>query len=148
MSKKIDVKPFVRAIKDITKVSPSLLAGALVGTVTSANPVKIKVDNGVELSGSMIWLSPFCQEWKTERIKHKHTYNVSHSHSYTDDSGDSTSTKTTEIAMADDRDTSEEIETFTYWKGLEVNDKVILVRINDSQIYLALWKENQFRLEV
>lgn len=139
----IDMRPMVESLRKMAAVSPSLLTGIGWGTIRGLDPIQLEIANGVIPPSSQVELSPFCREWTTKRLEHLHKYNVAHTHEVTTDKG----TYTTNEAMTEDRETQKEIPTFTFWRGLQVGDKVCFIRTNDSQKYIVLWRENQFDLE-
>lgn len=149
----IDMRPMVESIKRMAAVNPSLLTGVGWGTIRSVNPIKLEIANGVIPPSNQVELSPFCKEWKTKRLEHLHKYNVEHYHLYDDhDTGQGSSGTRTDVetsrSLTADRETQKEIPTFTFWRGLQVGDKVCFIRTNDSQKYIVLWRDNQFDLEV
>lgn len=129
-----DAKTMVDAIKAFTEVPASKLSGMGWGTIKSVKPLILVAEHGVELSGNLLERSPFCYEWTTKRLKHKHTFT---------DKNDGEKSSGDRV----DAETSEQITEFTFWRGLHINDKVCYLRMNESQKYLILWRENQFDLD-
>lgn len=140
----LDMRPMVEAIIKASAVNPSLLTGCGWGIIRGLDPIKLEIANGIIPPSSQVELSPFCREWTTNRLEHLHKYNVAHTHKITVEGDEYQTTE----AMTEDRETQNSIPTFTFWRGLQVGDKVCFIRTNDSQKYIVLWRENQFDLEV
>lgn len=130
----LDMRPMVEAMMKASAINQSLLTGIGWGTIKGINPIKLEITNKIIPPSSQVELSPFCKEWTTTRLGHTHKYD---DHDTGQDAG---GTRT-------DVDTKPAIESFTFWRGLQVGDKVCFIRSNDSQKYVILWRDNQFDLE-
>ena len=153
MGNDLDMRPMVEAMKKATQMPVNKIPGFGWGKVKSISPLVIISTNGLEITEDFLCKSPFCEEWTTKRLEHLHKYNVKHYHLYDDHdtgegSGGSRDNVHTSTEMEQDRDTQNAIPTFTFWRGLNVGDKVCYLRINDSQMFVLLWRDNQFDLEV
>jgi len=137
----------------------------LFATVLSTNPIKIRInDGGLEITSSFIVQSPFCFT-KTITIPN-HTHNVP-SHKTQEakagsspptvgvtikENGQTSSTITAEakVTAAEESGHSHEVSSFSsgqagyyqfdVWKGLAVNDKVVVIRANGGQMYFIICK--------
>lgn len=152
MNNDLDMRPMVEAFKKMAKVNPSLLTGIGWGTIRGLDPIQLEIANGVIPPSSQVERSPFCREWTTKRLEHLHSHDMTHIHRVTTDKGtyDTTNAKVKngdEYTDLTNRDTEKSIPTFTFWRGLQVGDKVCFIRTNDSQKYIVLWRDNQFDLD-
>lgn len=134
MDNDLDMRPMVEAMMKAAAVKPSLLTGCGWGTIRGINPIKLEITNGVIPPSSQVELSPFCRAWTTKRLEHLHKFDDKNDGEKS--SGDRTNAET-----------QKSIPTFTFWRGLQVGDKVCFIRTNDSQKYIVLWRENQFDLD-
>lgn len=149
MSKEIpDMRPMMEVIKKATQIPSDKIPGFGWGTVKTLSPLTIASTNGLEITEEFLCKSPFCEEWTTKRLEHLHKYNVSHNHTVKVKEDEEEVEKTTSTEMTQDRETQKSIPTFTFWRGLRVGDKVCYLRINNSQMFIILWREKQFDLEV
>ena len=92
------------------------------GEVTSAKPLKVKVENR-ELTESFLILGALCKE--------THIYNdniLKHNHKHTCPDG------TTSNPISDDFD-------ILLWRGLEVGDKVLMLKVGRGQKYYVMQRE-------
>ena len=85
---------------------------AVTGEITSLSPLKIKIENGLEITQDVIVLSPLVKEYLSDHWKHDHKETVSIDH--------------------------EEVQV---WRGLEVGDKVWMLKANTST-FLVLFRED------
>lgn len=103
---------FVKTVQKCT-ITPNDSCDLVVGTVTSASPLAIKVGSKV-LSKTFLILSPFCI---------KTSVNLSHSHT------------------CPDGHTSTELQLVQLWRGLKTGDKVWMLKCNGGQNYYVLQRE-------
>lgn len=85
---------------------------AVVGHITSLSPLKINIENGLEITEDVIILSPLVKEYRSDHWKHDH-----------------------------DGATSEDLEDVQVWRGLEVGDKVWMLKANTST-FIVLFRED------
>ena len=134
MDNDLDIQPFIKGMQNICRTPVSALPAYGWGTIKSINPLVLIATNGMEIPETLLERSPFCYEWTTKRLEHSHKYD---DHDTGKDAGGSRTNV----------DTSKEIPTLTLWRELQVGDKVSFLRINNSQKFIILWRENQFDLE-
>lgn len=85
------------------------------GVVTSVNPLKIKVDNRYELTSDFLILSALCKQTTIEIPAHHHTLAGS--------------------------DTTDALTSITLWRGLQIGDKVRMLRVNKGQTFYVIERE-------
>lgn len=111
------------------------------GVVTAVNPLKIKVDNRYEVDENFLILSALCKETVIPIPAHTHTLQ---SHS-TQPAGDGPHTHSiAEQETLEGFTTEETPAAFTsikLWRGLEVADKVRMLRVNKGQSFYVLERE-------
>lgn len=105
-----------KTIKKVT-YTPNDSSDLVVGSVTSASPLKIKVGS-VEYSKTFLILSPFCIQTSVD---------IHHSHKYTDDGAT--------------RNTSVEQKKVLLWRGLKKGDTVYMIKCNGGQLYYVLQRK-------
>lgn len=135
----------------------------LFGIVTSTSPLKIKVENRFEVSEEFLMLSAMCKEMTITTLAHNHdistTVNQNGSHTHSTPAaitGDTTvgsfgshthsiPANTTGQNGTHDHSTtstsSNELTSITLWRGLQVNDKVRMLRVSKGQLYYVLERE-------
>lgn len=112
----------------------------VVGTVTSASPLKVKVENR-ELTESFLIVGALCKEThigSANIIKNNHYHNIpekttetagEHPHTH------KVPTHTTNTgAYSDDYD-------IMLWRGLRVGDKVLMLKVGKGQKYYIMQRE-------
>lgn len=106
----------------------------LTGTVISLKPIKIKVEGLPELKENQLILSRNVKELK---IKIPNEESTGHTHRVeqltTNPSGEDSHTHTINGFK-----TSKELEEITLWKGLKLNDKVLIIQSNNRQMFLVM----------
>ena len=112
----------VRAMQKVAKPREGEIVDIVMGTVTSINPLKIKVDK-IELSSTFLILSPFCIEKKIGSSD----VSIS-SHTHTVEGVTSTSNKSS-------------VNSITLWRGLRVGDSVYMLRCASGQKYYVLQRK-------
>lgn len=109
----------VRMMRELGQTPENQVAAILTGTVTSINPLKIKIDD-LELTETFLVVSTFCREMKfTEQSMEGTTHHHSGVHGVTEDA---------QIGSF----------TFTMWEGLAVGDDVIIMKMNRGQKYYVV----------
>lgn len=121
----------INIIKEASRPVSSDYADILFGEVTSLEPLKIWVDNRLEIKGEQIILSMLVKEMiikipTPDSFTHTHTISA---HS-TESGGDVPHTHT--IA---EKVTQSALPEIKLWRGLETGDKVILIRAHLGQKY-------------
>lgn len=111
------------------------------GDVVSIAPLKVQVKNEPKLllTEAFLILSPLCIA-KTFTIPAWNANNESvHTHQYQDDNGTSTVTKTS--AAGSDHGHTISQHTVTVWRGLEVGDTVVMLRVSGGNKFYVLQRE-------
>lgn len=138
---------FVGMMLDIAKnsVNSSDRTDILYGQVTSANPLRIKVDNRIELDGSFFTLSPFCQKFETKVELPPPNITVSipshseHTHKLKD-SEEEVQASTQELNHTASVTSQKQEVKLTLWEGLNAGDSVMLLRYENGQKFYVLQK--------
>lgn len=134
----------VKTIQKMAKPFESDSSDVIIGTVTSIEPLKIKVDK-IELTESFLVLSAFVQETIITGVgEHVHSIDSDitgdsggHSHTY---NSQSTSTQPPHSHSIPGRAANKTALTIKLWGGLQVNDVVYLLRCSGGQKYFVLQK--------
>lgn len=134
----------VKTIQKMAKPFESDSSDVIIGTVTSVEPLKIKVDK-IELTEQFLVLSAFVQETIITGVgEHNHSIDSAitgdaggHSHTY---NSQSTSTQPPHSHSIPGRDANKTTLTIKLWGGLQVNDAVYLLRCSGGQKYFVLQK--------
>ena len=131
-----------RMIQDTIKAEN--LADYTIGTITSVDPLKVRLSNiKEELYGACLYVTESVLEKTIDKVEHKHKY-------YDSDTGEGasgSSNRETEIELSNiqcylkgeplgySKDNKIIIN-----KGLEVGDKVIMLKVRHGQVYIILSK--------
>lgn len=123
------VKSIVKAYLDSTK--PAELA---FGEVTSIAPLKIKIDNRLEVDETFLLLSAFVREKWINVPTHEgpnHTHPIPEWH--TNPAGEGPHTHTIPAWQTDP-----DFPKIKLWRGLKVGDKVRMIRLKAGQLYYVI----------
>ena len=139
-----------RAIKQCASqaIPKTSLTDLMFGTVTSIDPLKIMVENRFEVDSNFLLLSPFCIEKKVKINipSHNHTASASehivakHKH-FLDESNSEETQENSEVTLnhsiklVEAKPSTIEV---VIWGGLQVGDKVSLLRVAEGQKYYVL----------
>ncbi len=96
-------------------------AAVLFGSVTGEAPLQIQVDQRFTLPAEFLIVPETLMHYEVQ---------LRHTHRYVDDSTSGSSTKTTESALPE--------EPLVIRRGLEIGDKVLLLRVQGGQQYVIL----------
>ncbi|WP_456289738.1 DUF2577 domain-containing protein [Paenibacillus sp. AK002] len=91
------------------------------GTVSSANPLEVIVDQRFTLPADFLVIPESLIHFEID---------FHHTHEYTDDSGTGSSTKQTEPALP--------VKPIVIRRGLEEGDKLLMLRVQGGQKYIIL----------
>lgn len=135
---------FVKTMQKIARPFDSDGSDVLIGTVTSIEPLKIKIDK-IELTESFLVLSALVRETIITGVgQHAHSINTQmtedagqHSHTY---NSNDTSTQPPHAHSVPGQDANSTTLTIKLWDGLKVNDVVYLLRCSGGQKYFVLQK--------
>lgn len=108
-----------RLLNSIKSTNVDTISEVMFGTVTSINPLKIEIEGLQELPESFFVLTPFCFDNKITFGTLSSDNPVTHTPSTIDSSNDIHS------------------HTIMVWKGLSVNDKVVLTSHNKGQKFIV-----------
>ena len=131
----------------------------LFGIVTAVNPLKIKVENRFEITEEFLLLSAMCRQMTVSIFAHTHEITVQavgpHTHrtpagitgaTAVGDHGFHTHTIPAAITDSNGEHShtateAEKLTSVTLWRGLQVNDKVRMLRVSKGQMYYVLERE-------
>lgn len=129
-------KTFVLTVKSIVKayVDGQKPAELAFGEVTSISPLKIKIDNRLEVDETFLLLSAFVREkW----INVPTDESPNHTHPIpqwqTDPAGPGPHTHTIQPWKTDP-----DFPKIKLWRGLKVGDKVRMIRLKQGQLYYVI----------
>ena len=142
-----------------TPMSPSA-AGWIFGTVTSVDPLEIKIESGLTLPAEVLALSPFASVWEintTDNEKDDGYFNFKHHHKIKKQKTEmqvvtglvasptiSGSATVTDPVMhyhdIHDQETEDAIYSVRMWRGLEKEDTVLLSRVQGGQQYVVWFR--------
>ena len=144
-----------------TPMSPSA-AGWIFGTVTSVDPLEIKIESGLTLPAEVLALSPFASEWKintTDNAKDDGYFNFRHKHKILNQKTNTQVLTPGSVVAAptisgsavcsdtkghehviDDQETEDALYTVRMWRGLLAGDNVLLSRIQGGQQYVVWFR--------
>lgn len=153
----------INIMNQVKKEDKSDTTDMMFGVVTSINPLKIKVENRFEITEEFIMLSAMCKEMTVNIFAHAHEITTSvevadaHTHgtpvgttgaTAVGDHGTHTHTIPAATTDSDGAHThaatsseNEKLTSVTLWRGLEVNDKVRMLRVSKGQLYYVLERE-------
>ncbi|MGG7176196.1 DUF2577 domain-containing protein [Clostridium paraputrificum] len=126
------------------------LTDLMFGTVTSVEPLRILIENRFEVDSSFLLLSPFCYEKKIkiEIPTHEHSITVQdhiglkHKH-YVDETNTKETEENEDITLKHEASISsvaKKVIEVPIWDGLNVGDKVSLLRVSNGQKYYVMDK--------
>ena len=146
-------------MNQVKKEDKSDTTDLMFGVVTSINPLKIKVENRFEITEEFIVLSAMCKEMTVNIFAHTHQITVWNAGTHTHGTPAGTSGATTvgdhgththSIPAATTNSkgvhshgatATEKLTSVTLWRGLQVNDKVRMLRVSKGQMYYVLERE-------
>ncbi|WDV47458.1 DUF2577 domain-containing protein [Clostridiaceae bacterium M8S5] len=114
------LEPIQSAIKNYLESAD--LADLLYGVVTSISPLKIKINQKLELPSQALLLTSSVIKKEIE---------LKHVHKYEDSTKESSTVKNTQEALK---------EKIIITEGLKINNKVMLLKVNNGQKYIVLDK--------
>lgn len=94
----------------------------LFGEVTSIDPLEVNVDQRFNLTADFLVVPESLTRYEVD---------LSHSHSYQDNNGSGDTTRTSEVAL---------VEPIVIRAGLQIGDKLILIRVQGGQKYVIFDK--------
>lgn len=103
-------------------VDASNPAHILFGEVTSIDPLEVNVDQRFNLTADFLVVPESLTRYEVD---------LSHSHSYQDNNGSGDTTRTSEVAL---------VEPIVIRAGLQIGDKLILIRVQGGQKYVIFDK--------
>lgn len=117
-----DAHRLVQAMRRAGETPQNEVVDIVTGVVTSAKPLKVKVENR-ELTESFLILGALCKE------THIYTDNIiKHNHIHTCPDGSTSNPK------SDDFD-------IMLWRGLRAGDRVLMLKVGKGQKYYVLQRE-------
>lgn len=135
-----DGHKLTQLMRDAGKTPQNEIVDIVVGTVTSVSPLKVKVENR-ELTEAFLIVGALCKEThigSANIIKNNHYHTVSEK--TTESAGEGPHShvvpqhNTNSGAYSDDYD-------IILWRGLRVNDKVMMLKVGRGQKYYILQRE-------
>ena len=134
-----DSSRFIRAMKQISAPEESQKVDIVTGTVTSVGPLVIKTDE-TELSETFLVVGALCQNTTIKvpnRVGNMHIHLVPEHATQPATVGDH-GTHTHQIAAFN---TEAALPDILLWRGLQVGDQVLMIRMADSQQYYVLQRK-------
>ena len=119
-----DAHRLVQLMRQAGKQPQNEIVDIVIGEVTSVKPLRVKVDNR-ELTEAFLILGALCKE---TRISSDNIKNLNHYHTV--------STMSTQSA-----DSQAEGYDIMLWRGLEVGDRVFMLKVGRGQKYYLLQRE-------
>lgn len=151
-----DGSKLIKVMREAAKPTENERVGISIGEVISITPIKIRCDK-LELTEAFLLLSPFCRALTLSVFQHNHTITTTvqnaRSHTHTTPTGTTgaggTDSHTHSIPAAvtgndgDHGHTAASSETdaltsVTVWRGLQVGDKVQMLKCAGGQTYYVL----------
>lgn len=133
----------VQIMKDAGRngIPKTSLTDLVWGDVASIAPLKIQVKNEPKLllTEAFLILSPFCIAKTFTIPAWSANAENAHTHQYQDDNGTSVATKTSAAGSSHGHTISE--HTVTVWRGLQVGDTVIMLRVSGGNKFYVLQRE-------
>lgn len=130
-------------------IPPTSLTDLTFGTVTSISPIKIKIEDRFEVDSSCLLLSPFCYEKKITIEFPSHTHglsienhtNLNHKHKLEDGAKETKENENITLTHQGDISASDKIQIpILIWEGINIGDKVTLLRVSEGQKFYVLDK--------
>lgn len=134
-----DSSRFIRAMKQIATPGESQMVDIVTGTVTSINPLVIKTDES-ELTETFLVVGALCQNTTIKvpnRVGNMHIHLVPEHATQPATVGDH-GTHTHQIQAFN---TEAALPDILLWRGLQVGDQVLMIRMSDSQQYYVLQRK-------
>ena len=134
-----DSSRFIRAMKQISAPEESQKVDIVTGTVTSVGPLVIKTDE-TELSETFLVVGALCQNTTIKvpnRVGNMHIHLVPEHATQPATVGDH-GTHTHQITAFN---TEAALPDILLWRGLQVGDQVLMIRMADSQQYYVLQRK-------
>lgn len=128
----------LKIMQEAGKVPAGETTDLLFGEVTSVSPLKIKIDNRFEVDEKFLILSALVKETVIkipERDANNHKHKIPQ---HTTSSGGQQDPHTHIISQMD---TLSALPDILLWRGLEVGDKVRVLRVNQGQMFYVLERE-------
>ena len=128
----------VKIMQEAGKVPSGETTDLLFGVVTSVSPLKIKIDNRFEVDERFLILSALVKETIIKipkREENEHTHVIPQ---HTTSLGGQQDPHTHTISQMETRSALPDI---LLWRGLEVGDKVRVLRVNQGQMFYVLERE-------
>lgn len=145
-----------KLIRQAAQPAPNDIVDLIVGEITSVSPISVKIENR-EIPEEFLVVGAMCKEThvKWDRftvLAHTHTNTAfstnaetSHVHSYYDSTGSGSSTRSTDptshlhsIPEKVSEPANTIIEDVLLWRGLQVGDKVLMIKLSRGQRYFIL----------
>ena len=131
-----DASRLVKAIQRAAKIPENAKVDLVTGTVTSVNPLKIKVGK-IELTESFLVVGALC---KATTIKIPKRDDYTHKHKIpehtTEPAGLEPHTHVINEFYSEDA-----LPDILLWRGLQVGDEVYMIRFSDGQKYYVLQRK-------
>lgn len=128
----------IKIMQDASKPASGETTDLLFGVVTSVSPLKIKIDNRFEVDEKFLILSALVKETIIKiprREENEHTHVIPQ---HTTSLGGQQDPHTHTIPQMETRSALPDI---LLWRGLEVGDKVRILRVNKGQQFFVLERE-------
>ena len=133
-----DAHRLVQLMRQAGKQPQNEIVDIVIGEVTSVKPLRVKVDNR-ELTEAFLILGALCKE---TRISSDNIKNLNHYHTVSTMSTQSADSHSHPISSHQTESTHEaEGYDIMLWRGLEVGDRVFMLKVGRGQKYYLLQRE-------
>ena len=140
----------VKCMRDAAKQlnPPNIRTDLVYGVVQKESPLTVLVDNRLTLTEDFLIRSPFCYNtgFTVEIDSHAHSIGMSQikvaDHKHTKDGGDTSSAGGfTTTPKATCQKAGGHKVTVTLWDDLKVGDKLVMLRVQEGQEYMILYRD-------
>ena len=111
------------------------------GVVTALKPLKIKVDNRYEVDENFLILSSLCKETIIPIPAHTHVLEAHSTQSAGEGPHSHNISKQTTLGGVTVTEEPAAFTSIKLWRGLEVGDKVRMLRVNKGQSFYVMERE-------
>lgn len=132
-----DGRRLVRAMQQAAKIKDNEVTDIIVGLVTSINPLRIRI-NTVELSSSFLILGALCKE---TNITTAAVQVSAHSHSVPAHDTQTADAHSHSVLASVTGSNSSTIVNIQLWRGLQINDEVLMLKCGAGQKYYVLQRK-------
>lgn len=130
----------VQAMRAAGQTPQNEVVDIVIGEVTSAAPLKVKVENR-ELTETFLIVGALCKEthiYTDNIIKQDHVHHITPS--TTEEGGEPTHSHTVPAMNTENPDAAKDFD-ILLWRGLRVGDRVLMLKVGRGQKYYIMQRE-------